>query len=118
MTRVNTKECWEVLLYRTVRVGGMWEVFTHKGTLVFSTVFGWSGVRCVLWLFLFSFCWGVSVLIYTFKFYNSVPCVTALLQVRIPARFWDSAQYICYMFAKSAEVSSREVVHASGAEPF
>ena len=54
--RGDTREHKRVLGGVTVpygtRVGGMWEVFTHKGTLVYSTVFGWSGVRCVLWLFL------------------------------------------------------------------
>ena len=35
-------------------------------------------------------------------------------QVRILARFWDSAQYICYMFAKSADASSREVRACDG----
>ena len=38
----------------------------------------------------------------------------ANLQVRIPARFWDSAQYICYMLRKSADASSREVRACDG----
>ena len=55
---VNTKECWEV----TVRVGGMWEVFTQRYSV---------GVGC----FVAVFHVGVSVL----YFYSSVLHVVAAL---------------------------------------
>ena len=38
------------------------------------------------------------------------------LQFRILARFWDSAQYICYMLRKSPTPHHAKFVHATGAE--
>ena len=34
-------------------------------------------------------------------------------QVRIPARFWDSAQYICYMLRKAGEKRRRLITRSS-----
>ena len=37
-------------------------------------------------------------------------------QFRILARFWDSAQYICYMLRKAPTPHHAKFVHATGAE--